>query len=187
VTFCPADQVPPGPAIYGGLIVGWSAYTHIPTRARRVAFLQALRQRALPGAPVLLSFFTRTGASRYDGFVCKVANLFRARFAGGRSPWNLGITSVWKASCERRGFGWRITGKWEMGMRWGSSSERNQSLLPASPELRICSHFHSGIFPCFFGGFLSRLFSSISSAWISFLRVSRGWMTASTKPRSAAT
>jgi hypothetical protein len=25
----------------------------------------------------LLSFFTRTGASRYDGFVCKVANLFR--------------------------------------------------------------------------------------------------------------
>lgn len=78
VMLCPADQVPPGPATYGGLIVGWSAYTHIPTRGRRVAFLQALRQRALPGAPVLLSFFTRTGASRYDGFVRKGANLFRA-------------------------------------------------------------------------------------------------------------
>jgi hypothetical protein len=34
--------------------------------------------------------------------------------------------------------------------------------------------------PCFFGGFLSRLVSSISSAWISFLRVSWGWMTAAT-------
>ena len=32
----------------------------------------------------------------------------------------------------------------------------------------------------FIAGFLSRLVSSISSAWISFLRVSWGWMTAST-------
>jgi hypothetical protein len=46
---------------------------------------------------------------------------------------------------------------------------------------------YSGIFPCFFGGFLSRLFSSMASAWISFFRVSRGWMMASTNPRSAAT
>src|SRR5579864_1947496 len=46
---------------------------------------------------------------------------------------------------------------------------------------------YSGIFPCFFGGFLSRLVCSISRASINFLRVSRGWMTASTNPRSAAT
>ena len=39
---------------------------------------------------------------------------------------------------------------------------------------------HSGMFPCFFGGFRSRLPSSISSAEISFLRVSRGRITAST-------
>ncbi len=39
---------------------------------------------------------------------------------------------------------------------------------------------HSGIFPCFFGGFLSRLPSSISSAAISSRRVSRGKITAST-------
>src|SRR5258708_9599026 len=45
---------------------------------------------------------------------------------------------------------------------------------------------HSGIFPCFFGGFFSRFVPSIPSARISFFRVSRGWMTASTKPRSAA-
>ncbi len=39
---------------------------------------------------------------------------------------------------------------------------------------------HSGIFPCFFGGFLSRLPSSISSAAISSRRVSCGKITAST-------
>src|SRR6202167_3614479 len=37
---------------------------------------------------------------------------------------------------------------------------------------------YSGIFPCFFGGFLSRLVSSIARAWISFCRVSCGWMIA---------
>src|SRR5579864_2245543 len=46
---------------------------------------------------------------------------------------------------------------------------------------------HSGMLPCFLGGFLSRFPSSISRASISFLRVSRGRMTASTYPRSAAT
>ena len=43
------------------------------------------------------------------------------------------------------------------------------------------------MFPCFFAGFLSRLPSSISSAEISRRRVSRGRITASTYPRSAAT
>ena len=38
---------------------------------------------------------------------------------------------------------------------------------------------HSGIFPCFFAGFLSRLPSSISNAWMIFLRVSRGRITPS--------
>ena len=38
---------------------------------------------------------------------------------------------------------------------------------------------HSGMFPCFFGGFWSRLVPRISSAWMSFLRVSRGSMTSS--------
>ena len=45
---------------------------------------------------------------------------------------------------------------------------------------------YSGMFPCFLGGFLARLFSSMSSAWISLRRVSRGRMTASRYPRSAA-
>src|SRR5207248_7435528 len=52
--------------------------------------------------------------------------------------------------------------------------------LPDLPDLQ------SGIFPCFFGGFLSRLFSRLRSAVISLRRVSRGWMTSSMNPRPAA-
>src|SRR2546422_9509150 len=37
----------------------------------------------------------------------------------------------------------------------------------------------SGIFPCFLGGLVSRLVSSMRRAVMSFGRVSRGWMTAS--------
>jgi len=95
VTLCPADQVPQGPAIYGGLIVGWSAYTHIPTRGRRVAFLQALHQRALPGAPVLLSFFTRVGSSRYDKFVCRMAGVSRVLLREREEPVELGDHLSW--------------------------------------------------------------------------------------------
>lgn len=45
--------------------------------------------------------------------------------------------------------------------------------------LRCLIHYN-GIFPCFFGGFSSRLFCSISSAEISRGRVSRGSITSST-------
>jgi len=61
------------------------------------------------------------------------------------------------------------------------------AILPYSAPANNSITGYSGIFPCFLGGFLSRLVPSISSAWISLLRVSRGWMTASTNPRSAAT
>src|SRR5688572_20568669 len=46
---------------------------------------------------------------------------------------------------------------------------------------------HSGILPCFLGGFLSRLFSQLASAAMSLARVIRGRMTSSTYPREAAT
>ena len=44
-----------------------------------------------------------------------------------------------------------------------------------------------GILPCFFGGFVSRLFQAATSARISFGRVWAGSITSSMKPRSAAT
>jgi hypothetical protein len=98
VILCPPDQAPPGPPIYSGLIVGWSAYTHIPTRARRVAFLQALRQRALPGSPLLLSFFARAGSSRYDTLVYRVAMVSRFVFRGRKEALEVGDHLNWSYS-----------------------------------------------------------------------------------------
>ena len=46
---------------------------------------------------------------------------------------------------------------------------------------------HSGMLPCFFGGFVSRLSASISNALMRRGRVSDGRMTSSTYPRAAAT
>ncbi len=48
-------------------------------------------------------------------------------------------------------------------------------------------HSHSGMFPCFLGGFLSRFVSSPASAAMSFDRVCLGRITSSTNPREAAT
>jgi len=46
---------------------------------------------------------------------------------------------------------------------------------------------YSGMLPCFFGGFLSRLFSQMAEAAISLVRVFRGWMTSSmNSPRREA-
>lgn len=70
--------VPEGPGTFEGLIVGWSAYMHVPGRAARVAFLRALRARAAPGAPVLLSFVARRGPSRSLTWTFRIASLLRA-------------------------------------------------------------------------------------------------------------
>jgi hypothetical protein len=90
VILSPADEVPTGPAIYTGLIVGWSAYTHIPTQRRRVAFLQGLHQRAVMGAPVLVSFFPRERSSGYEGLVHAVARLSRFLFRGRKEKSEVG-------------------------------------------------------------------------------------------------
>lgn len=85
---CPPDSVPPGPPTYDALIVGWTVYTHIPTRERRIRFLDALRRRALPHAPLLISFFTRQGTDAILVYrLAKVCSVFaRAR----REPLEMG-------------------------------------------------------------------------------------------------
>lgn len=58
VRLLPRDAVPADGG-YDGVIMGWSAYTLIPGRERRIALLRRLRALMPEGAPLLLSFFTR--------------------------------------------------------------------------------------------------------------------------------
>jgi hypothetical protein len=90
VTYCEPDSVPPGPRIYDGIVMGWTVYTHIPTKARRVAFLRALSQRALPNSPLLISFLTRHSSSSDEALVYRVATLCRFFLHGSKEPLELG-------------------------------------------------------------------------------------------------
>lgn len=90
VTFCEPDSVPLGPRIYDGLVVGWTVYTHIPTKARRSAFLQALSQRALPNSPLLISFFARHSTSSDEALVYRTARLCQFFLRGRKEPLELG-------------------------------------------------------------------------------------------------
>jgi len=95
VAHCTSGEVPSGPALYQGLIVGWSGYTHIPTRHRRIAFLGNLRNRALPGAPLLISFFPREGSSRYENLNYWTARICRFLLRGRKEESELGDHLGW--------------------------------------------------------------------------------------------
>lgn len=71
------DQAPTSGGPYAGAVVGWSVYTLIAGRRQRVSFLSGLRRCLSPGAPVLLSFFTRAAGERRAGLVTSVANPVR--------------------------------------------------------------------------------------------------------------
>ena len=90
VIHCPPDRVPPGLPAYDGLVVGWTAYTHIPTRTRRVLFLQDLCRRAPAQSPLLISFFTRRSDSPYDRVTRRTANICRVLLRGHEELLELG-------------------------------------------------------------------------------------------------
>jgi hypothetical protein len=69
---CEPDCVPSGPPTYDGLIVGWTGYTNIPTRVRRVAFLKArarelCRNRPLKFVSCAAQWLPRRGSCLPDG------------------------------------------------------------------------------------------------------------------------
>lgn len=79
----PADS---GPC--DGVIVGWGSYMLIPGRRRRVAFLREARARLEPGAPLLVSFFPRSGRPGYLRVVAAIGG--RIRRLRGAEPLELG-------------------------------------------------------------------------------------------------
>lgn len=81
---CERDEWPAGVGEAGAVVVGWGAYMAIRGRARRVAFLRGAAQALPAGAPILLSFFARSGASRHMRVAVAVGNLFRPILHGER-------------------------------------------------------------------------------------------------------
>jgi hypothetical protein len=59
VTYAPRNAVIAGTKIYDALVIGWSTYTLIPGRSRRITLLRELRTKVKAGSPMLLSFFAR--------------------------------------------------------------------------------------------------------------------------------
>lgn len=78
VAVAPPDVCPPGDESYDGLIVGWGAYMLIQGRSRRTALLRSLRRQAVPGAPLLVSFFTRPESARRFRLIAGIANVLRS-------------------------------------------------------------------------------------------------------------
>ena len=88
VSLLPRGAPPPAGPRCDGAIVGWSAYMLIPGRRARLELLRGLRPRLAPGAPVLLSFFTRTADSGRLRAVARIAGALRR--LRGAEPVELG-------------------------------------------------------------------------------------------------
>jgi hypothetical protein len=72
------DAAPSGGGPYDGVVIGWSTYSLVLGRHRRVALLRALRDHVAPGAPLLASHFTRpAGGDRRSRAVTTVAGTTR--------------------------------------------------------------------------------------------------------------
>jgi len=85
VRFLARDCAPTAMTKADGIIVGWSAYMLISSRARRIALLNGLRTGASNGTPLLISFFTRSVTERRLQFIAKVATTVR-RLRGSELP-----------------------------------------------------------------------------------------------------
>jgi len=71
------DAFPPDAGRCDAVIVGWGSYMLIPGRGRRIDFLRAARGVLPAGAPILLSFFTRSPETGNFATIARVANVVR--------------------------------------------------------------------------------------------------------------
>jgi hypothetical protein len=73
----PRDRWPAGAIGADGAVVGWGGYMLISGRAHRIAFLHEAAEQLPAGAPILLSFFVRTGAALRFRTAAGIANPMR--------------------------------------------------------------------------------------------------------------
>lgn len=84
------DEFPAPPLPCDAAVIGWGAYSLVHPRARRVSLLADAVRQLPPGAPVLLSFFTRSHDTRELRLTRSIAGALR-RLRGG-PPIELGDT-----------------------------------------------------------------------------------------------
>jgi hypothetical protein len=89
----PPDAVPTERGPFDAAMIGWTAYTHMTGREVRVAFLRRLRAALRPGAPVLVSYWSRAaGVPRALRAKADLANALRRLL--GRRPVEIGETTA---------------------------------------------------------------------------------------------
>ena len=86
----PRDVWSPGDERFDGVVVGCATYMLVDSREARITLLRSVRSCVPAGGPVLVSFFVRTGESRYFGVVRRVASTVRR--IRRRRPVELGVT-----------------------------------------------------------------------------------------------
>jgi hypothetical protein len=77
VYHAPPDTCPSTSIVFGGLIVGWGAYMLVQGRANRIALLESMRSQVQPGAPLLVSFFSRSAHEKRFHLTAAIANALR--------------------------------------------------------------------------------------------------------------
>jgi SAM-dependent methyltransferase len=78
------DSVPEELGQYDAMLIGRGFYHHIPSRKRRVRFLDLCHKHIKTDAPVIISdFFTRQESSKYYSRTKAIADCFRKRRSDG--------------------------------------------------------------------------------------------------------
>jgi 2-polyprenyl-3-methyl-5-hydroxy-6-metoxy-1,4-benzoquinol methylase len=78
VLLSPPGDLPSGLGIYDALLIGRGFFHHIPSSARRIAFLAHCHHHLKQDAPVILSdFFTRNDDSRFYSLTQAIGNKIR--------------------------------------------------------------------------------------------------------------
>ncbi len=72
------DECPDNTKLFDGVIIGWGVYTLIQGRQQRIKFLTKIRTQTREQAPILLSFYHRTGNERRFKLVRTGANVLRS-------------------------------------------------------------------------------------------------------------
>jgi len=77
IKYLPSDSVPEDVKKYDGIIIGWSAYSHIRGYKKRLSFLVGLYPFLHKETPLMISFLTKEQRGRQDKIVKIVSNFFR--------------------------------------------------------------------------------------------------------------